>query len=441
MSMDGALITRAARRAATPLASMVLVALLPLGAAASERPALGFGGGGVEFGVADPEHADKAAQYGGVLHLGSMLRPWLHLTLGVSYWSADIDRGELGSAARGTVSDLAFRSDLRWEAGSLLGLRPYLVTGLAAHSVGADIPDDASTERALSGLNWGLDTGVGLTTAARGLRYNLELRRRFVDDVDGWALTAGVGWFFPVSRTVREHRAAGDRGRTAAPAQPAASASPANSAATMAPAERAELARLKNLLRELLKETRAQRAELDSLRRLARLPASAPAPAGATPGAAPGAVATPATRLAELRQALARAADLSGRPEALRETADGLLLVLPGALLFGTASSELQIESRETLRRLALVMHRFPEFAVSVEGHADARGDPNYNLRLSRERAAAVARELGEQGIDARRLAVVGMGSAAPIADNATAAGRAQNRRVELRFRLGAQER
>jgi outer membrane protein OmpA-like peptidoglycan-associated protein len=73
-----------------------------------------------------------------------------------------------------------------------------------------------------------------------------------------------------------------------------------------------------------------------------------------------------------------------------------------------------------------------PAIAVSVEGHTDAVGTDAYNQRLSERRAKAVSDYLSAHGIDASRLSVNGFGESKPVADNDTAAGRAQNRRVEL---------
>lgn len=409
--------------------------------AGAEQAAFGLAGGCLEVGVADPEHADRAFQAGGRLDLGTVLRPWLHVALGVSHWSADVDRGELGDTANGTISDLAFRTDLRWESPRVLGLHPYLLGGLAAHSVSADLPEDSSTEQALTGLNWGLDTGVGLLTGARGFRIGLELRRRLVNDVDGWAMTAGAGWFFPVTRSARVSRVAASR--TPPAVAPVTGSTAVDIRPTAASRERDELMKVKELMTKLLQASRAQRAEIDSLRRVVQA-ITAVAPTGVasvTPGA-PDARAPvrsePQPPQDELRRALGRAVDQTGRPSALRESGDGLLLVLPGALLFGTASAELQIESREVLRRVALVLHRFPEVTVDVEGHADSRGNADANQRLSRERAVSVARELASLGVAESRLAAVGKGSSEPLGDNATAAGRALNRRVELRLRLSS---
>jgi len=69
---------------------------------------------------------------------------------------------------------------------------------------------------------------------------------------------------------------------------------------------------------------------------------------------------------------------------------------------------------------------------VTIEGHTDSKGSESYNMRLSEERARAVADSLMARGVDARRLTTVGLGPSRPIASNNTEAGRQLNRRVTL---------
>jgi len=69
---------------------------------------------------------------------------------------------------------------------------------------------------------------------------------------------------------------------------------------------------------------------------------------------------------------------------------------------------------------------------VSVEGHTDSVGSDEYNQRLSEERARTVAERLIDQGVESSRITTKGFGESKPIASNATAAGRAKNRRVEI---------
>lgn len=78
-------------------------------------------------------------------------------------------------------------------------------------------------------------------------------------------------------------------------------------------------------------------------------------------------------------------------------------------------------------------MNQYPNLNVSIAGHTDSQGNDDRNLELSSTRAQAVQTYLMQKGISASRLRAVGYGETTPVADNATSAGRAQNRRVELR--------
>jgi OmpA-OmpF porin, OOP family len=69
---------------------------------------------------------------------------------------------------------------------------------------------------------------------------------------------------------------------------------------------------------------------------------------------------------------------------------------------------------------------------VRIEGHTDSIGAPAYNRRLSEQRAESVASWLIAHGVAAGRLVIAGRGASQPVADNATAAGRQHNRRVEI---------
>jgi OOP family OmpA-OmpF porin len=75
-----------------------------------------------------------------------------------------------------------------------------------------------------------------------------------------------------------------------------------------------------------------------------------------------------------------------------------------------------------------------PEIVISVEGHTDAKGTDEYNQALSIRRAEAVFRYLVNKGLAPERMRVEGFGESRPVAENETDAGRAQNRRVELRI-------
>ena len=103
-------------------------------------------------------------------------------------------------------------------------------------------------------------------------------------------------------------------------------------------------------------------------------------------------------------------------------------------ILFAFNSDALLPESTPVLADMVGTLESHPELAIVIEGHTDSVGEDAYNLELSERRAASVVAYLEERGIDAARLQAVGKGEADPVADNATPAGRQQNRRVVVRL-------
>jgi flagellar motor protein MotB len=101
--------------------------------------------------------------------------------------------------------------------------------------------------------------------------------------------------------------------------------------------------------------------------------------------------------------------------------------------LFDVDSDRLRPESTPKLEELREMLAAHPDLRLGIEGHTDATGDEAHNEDLSVRRAQAVVGYLAEQGIDAARLEATGKGESAPIGDNATPAGRQQNRRVVIR--------
>src|SRR5690606_38233833 len=111
-----------------------------------------------------------------------------------------------------------------------------------------------------------------------------------------------------------------------------------------------------------------------------------------------------------------------------------IILNMPFNITFATDSSTVQPQLNSTLVSVALVLKTFDKTIVDVYGHTDSQGDHAYNLSLTQPRAVAVATILSSHGIDQRRLYIGSKGETAPIASNATEAGRAQNRRVEIQL-------
>ena len=101
---------------------------------------------------------------------------------------------------------------------------------------------------------------------------------------------------------------------------------------------------------------------------------------------------------------------------------------------FNTGTAVLKPVSHKKLSPLIEYMKTKPRIHIELSGHTDNQGDPEANLLLSEERAKAVRAYIVSQGIDEHRIAVTGFGDMKPVADNRTEAGRAKNRRTEVRI-------
>lgn len=111
---------------------------------------------------------------------------------------------------------------------------------------------------------------------------------------------------------------------------------------------------------------------------------------------------------------------------------DSVIIRLIG-LNFATGSARLRPSSAPLLGKLEQAVTVFPSASIVVEGHTDSSGSEQANQRLSEERARTVTRFLiDEGGLSAQRIQSIGYGAARPVANNATAEGRAQNRRIDV---------
>lgn len=111
-----------------------------------------------------------------------------------------------------------------------------------------------------------------------------------------------------------------------------------------------------------------------------------------------------------------------------------IILNMPGNITFATDSSDINSRFYDVLNSVAIVLKKYEKTLIDVTGHTDSTGSNQYNLELSQRRASSVASYLIGQGTDSRRFLIQGAGESQPIADNNTASGREQNRRVEIRL-------
>jgi outer membrane protein OmpA-like peptidoglycan-associated protein len=109
----------------------------------------------------------------------------------------------------------------------------------------------------------------------------------------------------------------------------------------------------------------------------------------------------------------------------------GLVLTL-GDVLFDTGEADLKPSANRTVLKLAQFLQMNPRRVIRIEGYTDSTGTAEENLRLSKDRAQAVADMLGDLGVEEKRIHVQGYGDQYPVEANATERGRALNRRVEI---------
>src|SRR6202790_2535233 len=114
-----------------------------------------------------------------------------------------------------------------------------------------------------------------------------------------------------------------------------------------------------------------------------------------------------------------------------RDTARGLIVSMPD-VLFDTGKADLKPSARERLAKVAGILIAYPDIRVEIDGHTDSTGSLEFNERLSQQRAESVRSYLSRQGVNYSAITTQGFGPSQPIASNDTAAGRQQNRRVEL---------
>lgn len=114
-----------------------------------------------------------------------------------------------------------------------------------------------------------------------------------------------------------------------------------------------------------------------------------------------------------------------------QETPRGLVVSLAD-VLFATNRYDLKQETQLALARISGIFLAHPDLKIQVEGYTDNTGGQQYNQKLSEERSNTVQTFLVSQGVPAQNVSAVGYGMADPVANNNTAAGRKQNRRVEL---------
>lgn len=125
---------------------------------------------------------------------------------------------------------------------------------------------------------------------------------------------------------------------------------------------------------------------------------------------------------------------LQGTGVSVSRNGDEIILNMPGNVTFGFDSDRVESRFLPVLDSVILVVNKYENTIVTVEGHTDSVGSREYNQGLSERRAASVATYMNNGGVVVERLAAIGFGPDRPVATNATPEGREQNRRVEIRL-------
>ena len=127
-----------------------------------------------------------------------------------------------------------------------------------------------------------------------------------------------------------------------------------------------------------------------------------------------------------------RAADALARLAAVKDEPRGMVITLSGSVLFASNQTVLLPDARTKLDQVAEVLLTTRERNLIIEGHTDSQGSDSHNMTLSQGRADAVRNDIIQRGYGADLVQARGMGEASPVADNGSAEGRANNRRVVI---------
>lgn len=130
------------------------------------------------------------------------------------------------------------------------------------------------------------------------------------------------------------------------------------------------------------------------------------------------------------KQAAELEQDLEGAR--IERVGEGIMITFDSGILFAVNKSDLSAEAQANLTKMATILNKYEDTNIMVDGHTDSDGSEAYNQTLSEQRAASVARFLSMNQVASARMTTTGYGESRPVQDNATAAGKQANRRVEV---------
>ena len=122
--------------------------------------------------------------------------------------------------------------------------------------------------------------------------------------------------------------------------------------------------------------------------------------------------------------------DLEGAK--IERVGEGIKITFDSGILFDVDKSDLKTEAQENIAQLAVILNKYEDTNILLEGHTDADGAEDYNMALSERRTRAVENYLAQSSVSSARVSTMWYGESQPVADNATAEGKQANRRVEV---------
>ena len=130
------------------------------------------------------------------------------------------------------------------------------------------------------------------------------------------------------------------------------------------------------------------------------------------------------------KQAAEMKRDLEGAK--IERVGEGIKITFDSGILFNVNESSLQSQAMTNLQKLSVILNKYSDTEILVEGHTDNTGSEDYNMDLSMRRAQSVSNYLNQQQVSPVRMHTMGYGETQPTATNETKDGRQMNRRVEL---------
>ena len=130
------------------------------------------------------------------------------------------------------------------------------------------------------------------------------------------------------------------------------------------------------------------------------------------------------------KQAAEIEADLEGAT--VERVGEGIKITFDSGILFEVNKADLSTDAKTNLENLSVILKKYEDTNILIEGHTDSDGSDEHNMNLSQQRAGSVSAFLASHEVLNSRLNTVGYGESQPIADNSTVSGKAANRRFEV---------